>query len=262
MKFASLYSGSSGNALFVAHKQTKLLVDAGLSGKRIEKALFAIDELGANLSGILVTHEHSDHISGVGVLSRRYDLPVYANFETWEKMRGCLGKVAEHNVRVFETGVPFALEELQVEAFATSHDAASPVGYAIDDGTSTMAIATDTGIITEATREAILQKDLVVLESNHDPDMLAVGPYPFHLKQRIKGANGHLSNVVCGEMVGDLIHSGVDKVVLAHLSKDNNYPLLAYETTCRILREQNIEPGIDCHIAVASRDEVGEVYEL
>lgn len=262
MKFVSLYSGSSGNALFAAHKRTKLLIDAGLSGKRIERGLFEIDELATELSGILVTHEHRDHIHGVGVLSRRYQLPIYTNFETWESMKNDLGKIPEDRVRIFENGVPFVVGDIQIQAFQTSHDAASPVGFVLEDGKSSMAIATDTGVITDSMKQAIHNRDLVVLESNHDQDMLDSGPYPFYLKQRIKGKNGHLSNVTCGEMVCELVDSGVETVVLAHLSQENNFPLLAYETTARILKERGITPEKDIQLTVAERDRAGKIYEF
>ena len=212
MKFCSLYSGSSGNSLFVSHSKTKLLIDAGLSGKRIEQALCAVDELPAQLGGILVTHEHRDHIHGVGVLSRRYDLPVYANFATWESMRDSLGKIAEHNVRVFETGQAFVIGDLQIEAFNTSHDAVESVGFTIDSGCSSVGIATDTGVITPRIMEALKGRDLVVLESNHDPAMLEAGRYPFPLKQRIKGNHGHLSNEICGETVCTLVRKGLTRL--------------------------------------------------
>lgn len=262
MKFCSLYSGSSGNSLFVSQNSTKLLVDAGLSGKRIEQGLCAIDELPTQLGGILVTHEHRDHIHGVGVLSRRYDLPIYANFDTWESMRKDLGKIAAHNVCVFETGRPFVIGDLQIKAFGTSHDAVASVGFTIECGNSSLAIATDTGVVTPTIIEALQNRDLVVLESNHDPAMLEAGRYPFPLKQRIKGNRGHLSNEICGQTVCDLVKAGLDKVVLAHLSEENNYPLLAYQTTTRILEAQGIKPGEDLSLAVAGRKSSSEIYEL
>ena len=147
MTFCSLFSGSSGNSLFVKGGDTRLLIDAGLSGKRIEQALCAIDELPAQINGILVTHEHRDHIHGVGILSRRYNLPIYANFATWQRMKNELGKIADANIRVFETGHPFCIADLKIEAFHTSHDAAESVGFIIDSGNRTMAVAGNGGKI-------------------------------------------------------------------------------------------------------------------
>ncbi|MDO4288286.1 MAG: MBL fold metallo-hydrolase [Eubacterium sp.] len=262
MKFCTLFSGSSGNSMFVASGGTRLLVDAGLSGKRVEQALAEIDELAGQLGGILVTHEHKDHIQGVGVLSRRYDLPVYANFATWERMRGDLGKIDEKNVRVFETGTPFVIGDFRINAFRTSHDAAESVGFVIEDGRASVGIATDTGIVTEDIVGALTGRDLVVIESNHDPSMLEAGSYPFPLKQRIKGDRGHLSNEICAETVKKLVAAGLNKAVLGHLSAENNYPLLAYQTTARILEGEGMKVGEDLSLDVAARNRCGEIYEL
>lgn len=262
MKFCSLFSGSSGNSLFISEKNTRLLVDAGLSGKRIERALSDIDELPALLSGILVTHEHRDHIQAVGILSRRYDLPIYANAATWQQMAESLGKIAPKNQCLFETGKPFAIGDLAVEAFPTSHDAAEPVGFTFRNGRKSLAIATDTGIISPLVLEKLKTKDLVVIESNHDPSMLETGSYPYPLKQRIKGSRGHLSNEACADAVCQLVESGVDKVILAHLSRENNYPLLAYQTNARVLAEHGITPEKDLCLTVADRDAISNLYEL
>ena len=262
MKFCTLFSGSSGNSLFVSSGDTKILVDAGLSGKRVEQALAQIDELAGQIGGILVTHEHRDHIHGVGVLSRRYHIPIYANFATWEAMRADLGKIDEANVQVFETGSPFVVGDFRINAFRTSHDAAESVGFVIEDGRASVGIATDTGIVTEDIVTALKGRDLVVIESNHDPSMLEAGSYPFPLKQRIKGDRGHLSNEICGETVKTLVKAGLDKVVLGHLSEENNYPLLAYQTTARILGEADMAVGRDLSLDVAARKHCGEIYKL
>jgi len=262
MKFCSLYSGSSGNCLFVAHGDTRLLVDAGVSGIRVERALLSLDELPASITGILVTHEHRDHIAGVGVLSRRFDLPIYANAKTWRSMAGDLGKIADHNVRKFENGVPFVIGDLGIEAFHISHDAADPVGYCLDDGRATVGIATDTGTVTDAMITQLCGRDLVVLESNHDKGMLESGPYPYYLKRRIAGNKGHLSNMDAGEMACMLVKSGVKDLVLAHLSHENNVPVLAYQTTQAALADQGIEVGRDVTLDVAARGERGPLYTI
>ncbi|MEF9919243.1 MAG: MBL fold metallo-hydrolase [Eubacterium sp.] len=262
MKFCSLYSGSSGNSLFVSQCETKLLIDAGLSGKRIEQALVSIDELPGEIRGILVTHEHKDHIHGVGVLSRRYNLPIYANEGTWKRMEESLGRIKEHNRFIFETDRPFCIGDLEIEAFSTSHDAAASVGFTINNGSASIGIATDTGMITPRIVEALENRDLVVLESNHDPSMLDAGWYPFPLKQRIKSDYGHLSNAICAKTVETLVRGGVDKVVLAHLSQENNYPLLAYQTTECVLKEAGIIAGEDLSLAVAKRSSSSDIYEL
>ncbi|MEG1432499.1 MULTISPECIES: MBL fold metallo-hydrolase [Eubacterium] len=261
MKFCSLYSGSSGNSLFVAQGATRLLIDAGLSGKKIEQAMMEIDELPATLSGILVTHEHRDHIHGVGVLSRRYGLPVYANAQTWQGMAGDLGKMKDSNICLFATDVPFSIGDVQITAFPTSHDAAESVGFILDGGHGTMAVATDTGCTTAAMVESLRGHHLVVLESNHDPAMLETGPYPFPLKQRIRGDHGHLSNAAAGETVCELVDSGVPHIVLAHLSQENNYPVLAYQATELALTACGKVPGKDLTLEVAGRSQRSEIYE-
>ncbi|MBI4858444.1 MAG: MBL fold metallo-hydrolase [Acetobacterium woodii] len=262
MKFCSLYSGSSGNSLFVSNNSTKILIDAGLSGKRIQSSLDAIAENPNEIGGIMVTHEHSDHIHGVGVLSRRFDLPVYANEKTWEAMMKDLGKIAEHNIKVFDFEKPFDIMDLQIEAFKTSHDAADSAGFVISDGKKRVGIATDSGIITAEMRKALCGCDLVVLESNHDVSMLEAGSYPFYLKQRIKSDFGHLSNETAGDLALALVKEGTRQLVLAHLSQENNYPLLAYETTARILTQAGIALEEDVTLCVAKRSCASETINL
>lgn len=262
MKFCSLYSGSSGNSLFVSNNSTKILIDAGLSGKRIQSAMDAIEEDPREIGGIMVTHEHSDHIHGVGVLSRRFDLPIYANEKTWAAMKKDLGKIAEHNVKIFDFEAPFIIQDLQIEAFKTSHDAADSAGFVISDGKSRLGIATDSGIITPEMRSALCGCDLVVLESNHDVSMLEAGSYPFYLKQRIKSDFGHLSNETAGDLALALVQEGTRQLVLAHLSQENNYPLLAYETTARILTASGVVLDGDVKLSVAERSCVSEAINL
>lgn len=262
MKFCSLYSGSSGNSLFISNNNTKILIDAGLSGKRIQSAMDLIAEDLREIGGIMVTHEHSDHIHGVGVLSRRFDLPIYANEKTWAAMKKDLGKIAEHNVKIFDFEAPFIIQDLQIEAFKTSHDAADSAGFVISDGKSRLGIATDSGIITPEMRSALCGCDLVVLESNHDVSMLEAGSYPFYLKQRIKSDFGHLSNETAGDLALALVQEGTRKLVLAHLSQENNYPLLAYETTARILTGSGVVLDGDVKLSVAKRSCVSEAINL
>lgn len=262
MKFCSLYSGSSGNSLFVSNNSTKILIDAGLSGKKIQSALDAIAEDPRGIGAIMVTHEHSDHIHGVGVLSRRFDLPVYANQKTWEAMKKDLGKIADHNIRIFDFEKPFNIQDLQIEAFKTSHDAADSAGFVISDGKNQLGIATDSGMITPEMRSALCGCDLVVLESNHDVSMLEAGSYPFYLKQRIKSDFGHLSNETAGDLALALVEDGTRQLVLAHLSQENNYPLLAYETTARILNQAGVVIDRDVKLCVAKRSCVSETINL
>lgn len=262
MKFCSLYSGSSGNSLFISNNDSKLLIDAGLSGIRIQSALKAIGENPNDISGILVTHEHSDHIHGIGVLSRRFDIPIYANEDTWNAMIGSLGKIAPHNIKTFNFDTALVVEDFEIKAFKTSHDAVASAGFCIDNGKKRLGIATDSGIITTKMMESLPGCDLVVLESNHDPSMLEAGRYPFYLKQRIKSDFGHLSNEIAGNMALTLVETGTEQLVLAHLSEENNYPLLAYETTARILTGAGVNLENDVILTVAKRSGVSEIIEL
>ncbi|KNZ41947.1 MBL fold metallo-hydrolase [Acetobacterium bakii] len=262
MKFCSLYSGSSGNSLFISNNETKLLVDAGLSGIKIQNALKTIGENPSEICGILVTHEHSDHIHGLGVLSRRFDLPIYANQETWDAMADGLGKIAPHNMRTFDFEQAFSLMDFEIKAFKTSHDAVASAGFSINNGKKRLGIATDSGLITTEMMETLPGCDLVVLESNHDPSMLEAGRYPFYLKQRIKSDFGHLSNEIAAKTALELVKTGTKKLVLAHLSEENNYPLLAYETTACILTGAGVVLEKDVTLCVAKRSGVSEIIEL
>ncbi len=253
MKFCSLFSGSSGNCLVASSGKTTVLIDAGLSGIRIQKALAEVDIDPQKLSGILVTHEHRDHIHGVGVLARRFKLPVYANAGTWQAMASDLGKLADDQKRIFDTGKPFDIDDLLIGSFAISHDAAEPVGFTLSDGLTSMGIATDTGTPTSAMMRALSGKPLVVLESNHDLDMLQTGPYPYPLKRRIAGDLGHLSNKDAGKTAVDLVESGTTHVVLAHLSHENNFPELAYNTAKAALSDEGIRIDRDAALSVAPR---------
>lgn len=262
MKFCSLFSGSSGNSLFVSANQTRLLIDSGMSGIKIQKALKKIDQEAESLKGILITHEHRDHICGVGVLSRRFDLPIYANAKTWQSMAPQLGKIADHNVRYFNFDDRLIIGDLEITAFKTSHDAAESCGFAINDGKKRIGVATDTGLVTPEMIEALTACQLAIIESNHDINMLDAGFYPFHLKQRIKSKFGHLSNEVAGQLVKTLIDKGTEKIILAHLSQENNFPLLAYETSARILTEAGMDLKKDVQLSVAKRNDVSEIIEL
>lgn len=238
LKFFTLASGSSGNATFVGSKKTQLLVDAGLSGREIERKLKEKGILPEDLAAILVTHEHKDHIKGVGVLSRRYDLPVYATQGTWEGMEREIGEIAEHNKRYLELGQGEEIGEIKVEVLATSHDAREPAAFAFYQGESSVGLATDTGKITRDLRKHITGCQGVIMEANHDPTMLRKGPYPPYLKKRIASVLGHLSNQMSGDALAEFITGKTQQVILAHLSAENNLPSLALQTVREILAEQ------------------------
>lgn len=254
LRFCPLFSGSSGNALYLGCGETHLLIDAGMSGAKITAEMERIGLSPKELSGILITHEHSDHISGVGVLSRRYDLPIFANEGTWTAMKDKLGNISSKNVRVFETGADFHIGPLDITPFSIPHDAAEPVGYSFYSNGRKISVATDLGAVRESWLKHIEESDLVLLESNHDVDMLKAGRYPYELKRRILGAKGHLSNDSAGKAALELVRRGVHGIILGHLSGENNFPELAYQSVSCVLQNEGIEPGRDLMLNVASRD--------
>jgi len=262
IKFCSLYSGSSGNCIFIGTDKTKLLIDAGLSAKKIIEALLSIGEKPSELSAILVSHEHSDHIRGVGVLSRKLDIPIYANENTWQAMDGLIGCISMKNRAYFNTGYEFDIGDICIKAFPTPHDASEPVGFNFFTGNKKITLATDIGHMNKTLLGFFEESDLLLLESNHDIEMLKVGRYPWPLKQRILGKSGHLSNDMAGKVVAYMAGKGTRKFMLGHLSKENNFPELAYQTVCNALCEKKIDIGKEIILEVAHRDRAGKVIEL
>ncbi|TDT63254.1 MBL fold metallo-hydrolase [Fonticella tunisiensis] len=259
MEFCSLYSGSSGNSLYVATERTKILVDAGLSGKKIQDGLKEIGVNPCEVDAILITHEHDDHIKSAGILSRRFNIPIYANTKTWEAMIDFIGDIREENIKVFESNVPYEIKDLTVIPFSIPHDAADPTGYSFVHGKNKISIATDIGHASEGVKNNIKDSDLILLESNHDVEMLKVGPYPYPLKRRVLGDSGHLSNEDAGKTIVEILNSKIKKVILGHLSKTNNYPELAYRTVLSILQMNGVRDGEDVEIDLAYRDRVGRI---
>ena len=257
MKFCSLYSGSSGNSIFVGSEKAKILIDAGLPGKKIDEALKQIGQNPSELDGIFITHEHIDHIKGVGVLSRKYDIPIYAPHDTWVAMEGTIGKIKEHNLKVMDRRSIVAVKDMEIKSFIIPHDAAAPVGYTINLNDKKASVATDFGTFTKEIEDNIKDSSIILIESNYNPEMLDFGPYPYSLKQRIKEAYGHLSNEDCGEAIVRVLKSGLGKkIILGHLSKENNYAELAYETVRQeVTLGENPYKGNDFPIYVAKRNE-------
>ena len=254
MKFCSLYSGSSGNSIFIASENAKILIDAGLPGKKIDEALKSIGEDPRELDGIFVTHEHSDHIKGIGVLSRKYDIPIYSNADTWTEMEGLIGKIKEHNIRIMDRRSTMSIKDLDVISYNIPHDAVAPVGYTVHCNGKRASVTTDFGIYTEEIRDNIKDSEVILLESNHDINMLKFGPYPYNLKRRILSEVGHLSNEDCGKALVDLIkYKSNRRVILGHLSGTNNHPDLALETVNGVLRENNIIQKQDIDLTMANR---------
>ncbi|MGN1315183.1 MAG: MBL fold metallo-hydrolase [Lachnospiraceae bacterium] len=259
MELCSIASGSSGNCIYVGTQATHLLVDVGISGRRTESGLNSLGLSGADLDGILITHEHTDHISGLGVLSRKYHIPIYATEGTIRAIQRmtALGKIEEELFVPIRADTSFILKDIQVNPMKTSHDASEPVAYRFRHGRKKMAIATDLGTYNDYTVESLKGMDVLFLEANHDVNMLQVGPYPYALKQRILGDKGHLSNERSGQLLGKLLHDKLQAVVLGHLSKENNLPELAYETVrVELTMEKKGYWGNEFPITVAKRDEV------
>lgn len=261
LSISPLFSSSSGNCTFVGTERTSLLVDAGLPGSAVEQAMQSIGQSPRALQAILVTHEHTDHIKGVGVLSRRYDLPVYANEQTWQSMRGQIGEIAAHNLRTFDSG-DFFVGDLCVSPIPLSHDAANPTGFALTAGNKKVCVMTDTGKVTRTMLAAAAGAHIVLLESNHDVDMLKCGRYPYHLKMRILSAHGHLSNADAGRAAIELVNLGVRGILLGHLSKENNFEQLAYATVHDALARERIRPGKDVALATTKKNCVTGFYTI
>lgn len=261
--FCSLASGSSGNSQFIASDHTRLLLDAGLSGKYITNSLDHIGESLKDIDALLITHEHSDHIKGAGVIYRKIKRPIYATQATWAAMQSKLGEIAPEHIRIIQPGESFEIGDIQVKPIAISHDAADPVAYAFGNLLARMCVATDLGHCPESVQEEFLECDLLMLESNHDVNMLKIGPYPYYLKRRILSDVGHLSNETAAMVVTRAVKEGrVRSVLLGHLSKENNLPELAYETVGSIVSEAGIRIGEDINLDLTYRDRVGMVYHI
>ena len=250
LKFCSLYSGSSGNSLYVESNKTKLLVDCGESGKKIIEALSDIDVDIKDIDAILVTHEHIDHVKSLGTLSKKYDIPIYANIETINAMPEQIKKIKTGNVNTFDISKDFYIKDLQVHPFSIPHDAANPCAFNIFKNDKKISIATDIGHITPEIISNLEKSSFLLLEANYDPNILKCSPYPYHLKERISGPLGHLPNDVAGKTISHLINSGLKNVVLGHLSKENNFPELAYKTVMEeIIYNKYPEKAIQLSVA-------------
>lgn len=262
IRLCSLSSGSSGNCIYVGSESSGMLVDCGVSGKEILENLKNIGVCTSNIKGILVTHEHSDHTKGVGIISRKLNIPIYANAGTWEGMGSSIGNIKSENIRIFETKVDFNINEIDINSFSIPHDASDPVGYSFRLGNKKVCIATDLGYFSEEVKINIQKSDLVILEANHDIEMVKVSSYPYFLKRRILSDLGHLSNEAAGKAVLELIDTGVKTVLLGHLSQENNFPELAYQTVKGILEEKKVVIGKDIELNVAPRRGVSKYYEI
>ena len=262
LRFCSLASGSSGNCYLVRDDETAILIDAGISGKRIFAGL---EETGTPLdkvSAVLVTHEHIDHVKSLPIVTRKIPgSAVYANEATWEHIER---PVPGEQQRTFVTGEDFYIGDFIIRPFPISHDAAEPVGFSIYHGDKQISICTDSGYVSDDICDEINEADLLLLEANHEQEMLLFGRYPYPLKQRILGDEGHLSNISCGECLCRIIEQKPKKrvVLLGHLSRENNTPDVAMQAIVNTLEERRIYRGGDLQIEVALRDCMSKLYEL
>ena len=260
LRVATLASGSSGNCAVVSDGRIHILMDAGISARRISQGLKALGLELRHISGVLITHEHIDHVAALPVLCRQAAAPLYTAEGTAYELCRKQG-LPEERFRVFEPGQRFAVGGLEVGTFATSHDCACPSGFSISDGKRKLALCTDTGVVTPQAREGVRGAHTLIGEFNYDPDMLRTGPYPVHLKNRIRGARGHLSNEAGGELAAWCAQQGAVRIVLAHLSQENNRPALALEAARKALGALGLGEG-DVELIAAPRGEATGWFEI
>ncbi len=261
MRMCSIASGSSGNCIYAGSESTHLLIDTGISGKRTEKGLAGLNLSMRDIDGIFITHEHADHIQGLGVLSRKYQIPIYCTEGTKRGILtdGRVGAVDEALFQVVEPDRKYSVKDMVVTPIRISHDAAEPVAYKISHGKQKGAVVTDLGVYDDYIVEHLRDMDILFLEANHDVNMLEVGPYPYPLKRRIMGARGHLSNETSGKLLCRILHDNLKAIVLSHLSKENNLPELAYETVrTEVTMSELPYKGGDFPLYVAKRSELSE----
>ena len=262
VKFCTIASGSSGNSVFIGTEHTKILIDAGLSGKRIVEGLSSLNIAGNDIDALFVTHEHIDHIKGVGVLSRKFDIPIYATPGTWEGMEGQIGKIMPKNKQFVYTEERCIINDVCIKPFCIPHDAIEPVGYNIETENHKITIATDLGHITDDIKERLFDSEVLLLEANHDEEMLKNGSYPQHLKERILGEQGHISNHTAGNLLCEIMSEKLKYVLLGHLSAENNRPRLAYRTVKNILQKNKIKVGKQLQLDIAPRDNNSSIIKL
>lgn len=265
LELCAIASGSSGNCICVGGDHTHLLIDAGVSGKKIESGLNELDLKTKEMQGILITHEHMDHIAGLGVLARRYGIPIFATEKTKQVIQNMksIGKIDEELFQVITPGKDFSIGELMIHPISISHDAADPVAYKVANGEKTVAVVTDLGTYNQDIVNELQGLDALLLEANHDIKMLQTGGYPYPLKQRILGDKGHLSNERSGQLLSELLHDDFGAVVLGHLSKENNYEELAYEAVrLEVTMGDNPYKAEDFPMHVAKRDGVSPMIRV
>lgn len=264
IQLCSMASGSSGNCIYIGTDKAHLLIDAGISGKKIKTGMDSIDVDPHSLDGILITHEHSDHISGLGVMVRRYKLPIYITRLTWQALQKIksLGVIDENLVHFIEADLPIFIHDLCIMPFKTSHDAVDSVCYTFTCEEHKIGFATDLGAYDTYILDHLQDSNILYIEANHDVKMLEAGAYPYYLKRRILSDVGHLSNELSTQLISDIVHDKLKYVVLAHLSRENNHPEIAYLETKYLLDTLKKEKGIDINLVVANRDVHSKAIKL
>jgi len=262
INICSLSSGSSGNCQYIGTDRTRFLIDAGFSGKKIEELLASINVSPNTIDYILITHEHIDHVRGAGVLSRRYDIPILANKNTWIHMGKTIGKIAEKNIKILDSNENSIIDDLGIYPFKIYHDAVEPVGYIVYYENIKISIVTDTGWVDDNMKNKIKGSDFYLIESNHDVEMLKTGSYPWPLKQRVLSKEGHLSNVDAGEVLSEVLSGNGETVLLGHLSRENNTPDLAHETVRECLETYGLNTCRDIELNLTYRDRPTKLYTL
>ena len=258
LDFCALSSGSGGNCHYIGTKNIKLLIDAGLSGRKIENLLKTAGENMEDINGILITHEHNDHIRGAGILSRRYDIPIYANKATWDKMAYSLGNIKEENIKVFETEEDFQIKDLNIKPISVYHDAADPVGFIMKNERHKISIVTDTGTMDDRMIKEIQDSDLFLLESNHDIDMLNNGNYPYHLKERIRSNYGHMSNYHISILLEKFLKGRKEHLILGHISSENNTLEMAFSQSRDMIIDLGMTLDGDINLHLSQEEKSGE----
>ncbi|GAA5416522.1 putative metallo-hydrolase YycJ [Paraliobacillus ryukyuensis] len=262
VRFSVLASGSTGNAFYIGTEKENILVDAGLSGKQIDRLLTEAQIDPNSLSRILVTHEHSDHIKGLGIVARKYNLPIYANEKTWKAMQHALGKLSLDQKFVFNMEETKTFHDIDVTSFGVSHDAAEPMFYTFQHNNKKVALVTDLGYVSERIKKTVENADALIFEANHDVSMLQMGRYPWNVKRRILGDTGHVSNDDCALALTDIIGDKTKRIYLAHLSKDNNMKALARMSVANHLSEQGFPLGQGLDLYDTDPNNPTSMYEL